>query len=70
MDYMQADLDEARSLAPQLNAKAQERIAKALRKREQLGLERAATVGYAAGFDAAHEAVTVLDETRERERNR
>jgi len=36
-DYCQADLDEARQLAPELHAKAQERIARALARRERLG---------------------------------
>ena len=36
-DYRQADLDEARELAPEASTKAQERIAKALADRERKG---------------------------------
>lgn len=36
-DYTQADLAEARALAPELGTKAQERIARALAERERLG---------------------------------
>lgn len=39
-DYRQADLDEARQLAPSENPKAQERIARALARRERLGAEK------------------------------
>lgn len=39
-DYRQADLDEARTLVPDAHPKAQERVARALAKRERLGAER------------------------------
>lgn len=52
-DYRQADLDEARTLVPDAHPKAQERVARALAKRERKGAD---TLQSKVSYFIAHSA--------------